>query len=98
QDSSWHVQELREPVETAEPVISDLIVTYSLGRFIYAFSAVVNRWDVLELPAGTTARPEVGVSGVTVEHDGHIYDFSAQKGKWHDLDVRTLRDAAETEK
>jgi RNA polymerase sigma factor (sigma-70 family) len=97
-DSRWHVQELRETVETAEPIISEQIITYSLGRYIYAFSTLANRWDVLELPVGANAKVVVGESSATLENDGHIYDFSVQKGKWADLDVRTILDDPETEK
>ena len=97
-DSTWHIQQLREPVEMAQPILSDKIVTYSLGRFIYAFSTVATKWDVLELPVGAKASAVVGPFTATVEHDGHIYDFSAQKGKWLDLDVRTLLDAPEAVK
>jgi hypothetical protein len=46
---------------------------------------------------GAKANVILGAGTATVEHDGHIYDFSAKKGKWLDLDVRTLLDAPETE-
>jgi RNA polymerase sigma factor (sigma-70 family) len=92
-DSRWQVQELREIVETASPLMGEQVIIYSLGRYIYAFSTIANRWDVLELPVGANAKVVVGAFTATVEHDGHIYDFSAEKGKWLDLDVRTLLDA-----
>ncbi len=94
-DSSWHTKELREPVELAHPVLSNQVVAYSLGRYVYAFSTVANRWDVLELP-GAKPQAVVDPSTASVEHGGHIYDFDAKHGKWLDLDVRTLLDAPET--
>ena len=95
-DSSWHTYELREPVESAVPVLGHQIVTYSLGRYVYAFSTVANRWDVLELPDGAKPQAVVGPLTASVEHGGHIYDFDGKTGKWLDLDVRTLLDAPET--
>ena len=97
-DSSWHTYELREPVESAVPVLGSQIVTYSLGRYVYAFSSVAKRWDVLELPDGAKPQAIVGPLTASVEHGGHIYDFDGNTGKWLDLDVRTLLDAPETTK
>jgi RNA polymerase sigma factor (sigma-70 family) len=97
-DSSWHTQELREPVESAVPVLGTQIVTYSLGRYVYAFSTQAKRWDVLELPEGAKPQAVVQTLTASVEHGGHIYDFDAKTGKWLDLDVRTLLDAPETTK
>jgi RNA polymerase sigma factor (sigma-70 family) len=95
-DSSWYTQDLREPVETAEPILGEQIVVYSLGSFVYAFSTVANRWDVLELPSGGKPHVIVEPSTATVESGGHIYDFYAKKGKWIELDVRSILDAPET--
>ena len=89
---------MREPVETAAPVLGDHIVTYSLGRYVYAFSTLAKKWDVLELPVGAEPNAAVGPTTATVEYGSHIYDFPAQTGKWLDLDIRTILDAPETGK
>ena len=59
-DSAWHTQELREPVETATPVVGNQIITYSLGRYVYAFSLAAKKWDILELPVGVESKVAVG--------------------------------------
>ena len=95
-DSSWYAQVLREPVESAQPVLGEQIVVYSLGRFVYAFSTVANRWDVLELPPGDKPKLNIEPATAIAESGGHIYDFYANKGKWIELDVRAILDAPET--
>jgi RNA polymerase sigma factor (sigma-70 family) len=102
-DGTWHIQELREPVETAKVVVNNhQFIVYSFGRFAYAFSTVAKSWDVLELPVGAKANLHLGQTPgylePSVEHDGHIYTFSVQKGKWLDLDVRTILETPEVKK
>jgi hypothetical protein len=42
-ESTWNTQALREPVETAEPVLREQIVVDTLGRFVYALSTVAKQ-------------------------------------------------------
>jgi hypothetical protein len=94
-DGSWHTQDLRDPTDKATPIVGQSLVAYGIGRHIYAFSAVANRWDVLELPAGVKPQPAVSFQWVTFEHDGHLYVFSGKTGKWVDIDTRSNADAQE---
>ena len=91
-DGNWHAQDLREPVNHAGPIVSNSLAAYGIGRRIYAFSSVANRWDTLELPEGAVAGPIVGVSAITCDHDGHLYVFSVKSGTWEDIDTRAVRD------
>ena len=97
-DGNWHAQDLREPTDHAGPIVSNSLAAYGIGRRIYAFSSVANRWGVLELPEGTTAGPIVGVSAITCDHDGHLYVFSVKSGTWEDIDTRAVRDNDDGEK
>ncbi|MGP0066320.1 MAG: hypothetical protein ACLQGP_22290 [Isosphaeraceae bacterium] len=91
----WHTQDLREPVKgEATPIVGAGVVVYGLGRYIYAFSAEAERWDVIELPKGVRAWPIVGTNTVTAEIPGHIYTFGGKTGKWNDLDIRALLETA----
>jgi RNA polymerase sigma factor (sigma-70 family) len=91
-DGNWHAQDLREPVNHAGPIVSNSLAAYGIGRRIYAFSSVANRWDTLELPEGAVAGPIVGVSAITCDHNGHLYVFSVKSGTWEDIDTRAVRD------
>ena len=61
----WHSQDLREPVEEAGPIVGPTLAAYGLGRRVYAFSAVANRWGVLELADGAVAQPILGTDAIT---------------------------------
>ena len=78
-NGTWHTQDLREPVKgQAMPIVGPGVVAYGLGRFIYAFSAEAQRWDVVELPKGVHGTPIVRANSVTVEVPGHIYTFGGR--------------------
>ncbi len=94
-DGSWHTQDLREPADEATPILGQSLVAYGIGRRLYAFSAIANRWDVLELAEGIKPQPVVGFEWVTFEHDGHLYIFSGKTGKWTDIDTRGNPDTPE---
>ncbi len=94
-DGSWHTQDLREPADEATPIVGQSLVAYGIGRRLYAFSAIANRWDVLELAEGIKPQPVVGIDWVTFEHDGHLYIFSGKTGKWTDIDTRGNPDTPE---
>ncbi len=74
-NGTWHTQDLREPVKgEAMPIVGPGVVAYGLGRYIYAFSAEAQRWDVAELPKGVHGTPIVGQNSVTVEAPRpHLY-------------------------
>jgi len=91
-DGTWYAQDLREPVDTAIPILSQSMAAYGIGRRIYAFSPVAKRWGVLELPEGAVAQPAIGNDAITCEHDGHLYVFSVKTGKWEDIDTRAIPD------
>jgi hypothetical protein len=95
-DGAWFPHDLREPVENnANPLVGPNGVVYALGRYVYAFSAALHRWSVLELPEGAQAAPTSGNDTVEVEHNGHLYIFSFRSGKWRDIDTRAILDADE---
>jgi len=89
---SWYPQKLREPVDQARAMVTTECAAYVLGRFVYAFSAHANRWDVLELPVGS--HPQVsGVSGgdeFKVEYGSHLYTFNVLSGQWDDIDFNAI--------
>jgi hypothetical protein len=94
-NGAWHIQDLREPVKgEATPILGPGVVAYGLGRYIYAFSAEAQRWDVVELPKGVRGVPIVGANSVTIEVPGHIYTFGGKTGKWNDLNIRALIETA----
>jgi hypothetical protein len=91
QNKSWYSKDLVEPVEgRATPLVSNTLAVYHLGRRIYAFSAMANRWDVLELPEGVSASPIVSNDIITVEYDGAIHTFAVHNGRWEHADAREL--------
>jgi hypothetical protein len=94
-ERTWYPLDLREPVEgRVSSTVGDTEVVYVLGRYIYAFSLIAQRWDVLELPKGAKpARRNFG--STSFEHDGHLYDFNAVTAKWRDIDLRAILDAPE---
>jgi hypothetical protein len=91
-------QDLREPVEGhATPVIGPDVAAYVLGRYAYAFSPTLNRWDVVELAAGHSKLPEVARGHAIVVAPGHIYTFTSKTGKWDHIDMHKLFDSGEGE-
>ena len=91
-------QDLREPVEgLAIAVVGPDVAAYVLGRYAYAFSPTLNRWDVVELAAGHPGWPEVGHGHATVVAPGHIYTFTSKTGKWDHIDMHKVFDSAEGE-
>jgi hypothetical protein len=98
----WHAQDLREPVDAATPMAGNFCVAYVLGRRVYAFSAVTNSWDVLELDLPEGSSPNVGQSEDTqafkVVSGSHIYTFNQNVGKWEDLDLNAILDGKSIEK
>jgi hypothetical protein len=90
-------QDLREPVVegTASPMVGPNVAAYVIGRYAYAFSPKLNRWDVAELAAGHSKYPEIGPGYATVVADGHVYTFSNKTGKWDHIDINKIFDSAE---
>jgi RNA polymerase sigma factor (sigma-70 family) len=89
---TWYPQDLREPAEEARPIMGSEIVAYVMGRYVYAFSASVHAWGVLELPVGS--QPTVSESDNTfkVELGSHIHTFNRLTGQWDDLDLNSILD------
>jgi hypothetical protein len=95
----WYVQDLREPADEAVPTQIDGVTIYCLGRYAYAFSGVVRRWDVLELPQGQFARPVVDQQkkAIIVRNDEHLYLFNAARGKWDDINLSEVLNGRQSE-
>jgi RNA polymerase sigma factor (sigma-70 family) len=91
----WCTQELREPVSVASPIVSNQSAAYKLGRYVYAFSSLVQRWDVIELPQDSHASPLASPDGfsVIIRAGSHLYEFNQNSGMWHDLDFNAILDA-----
>jgi hypothetical protein len=84
-------QDLRESVEgQVVPIVGPDVAVYVTGRYAYAFSPVLNRWDVAELAAGHEESPEVGSGRATVCAPGHIYTFSSKTGKWDHIIINNM--------
>ena len=96
----WYAQDLREPVDQAVPrQVFNRVTIYALGRHVYAFSSFVKRWDVLTLPEGEEASPDVDKQQMAnvVRTKGHLYMFNAGSGKWHDIDLSAILNAPPSE-
>jgi hypothetical protein len=96
-DGNWNAQDLREPAEEANPIVSGNMAAYRIGRRVYAFSTLAKRWDVLELPPGAVATVTVGSDAIVSPHGSHLYVFSSNTGTWEDIDMRAVP-AAQDEK
>lgn len=83
----WSSQEL-EPLEgiLAVPVVGDDLAAVRHGHYCYAYSTTLGTWDVLKLPAGELAVPQVG-DAVSV-HSASRGDFVFKNswGKWFSAD------------
>jgi RNA polymerase sigma factor (sigma-70 family) len=112
-DGKWYTQELRESFNgTANPIatlialfmgekarvpVSQTLVIYHLGRYVYTFQSMARSWDVLELPTGVGATVVTAPGGrPIVESDGHVYEFDIY-GRWKDIDLRAVLDASAVE-
>jgi RNA polymerase sigma factor (sigma-70 family) len=94
-EGRWFPIDLKEPAKgRAAPIVSSGQAVYSIGRRVYAFSAMTRSWDVLELPEGAKPNPTLFLNRTTVEHDDHISIFSVKSGKWADFDAGAGRVAA----
>lgn len=94
--ADWHPIDLREPVsKKASPVVHAEAAAYTLGRFVYAFSARAGRWDVLELPEGTSPSPSVQSDSITVDQGGTIHTFDYQTGLWTSINLAELLEAGD---
>lgn len=90
-DGIWNVQDLREPVSgQATPLVGPHVAVYRLGRYLYAFSSLKGKWDVIELPEGVDGIPSVSAHSAKVEAGGHIYTFSVESAEWSDLDLNAV--------
>jgi len=98
-DQGWYPQDLREPVDQADPRQIDGATIYSLGRYLYAFSERATRWDVLELPERKNwlVGQDLQRLTFTVKNDNHLYAFNLDEGKWHDIDLNAILNAPPSE-
>ncbi|MCA1686080.1 MAG: RNA polymerase sigma factor, partial [Planctomycetia bacterium] len=72
----WYPVDLREPTDTAMPVVGAGTAVYVIGQRVYAFASKAGAWDVIEFPDGVKPSPIVGADGsARYENDGHIYTF-----------------------
>lgn len=100
-DPGWSVQELREPVTEAEPVLAGGAVVYVLGHRIYTYSYIKNRWDILELPEGARPEPPIGdanhIGGIRLEYQGIVYSYNENTGEWSEFNTRAIPGETERE-
>ena len=86
----WYPIDLKEPAHgKATPVVGPTQAVYTIGRRVYAFSALAGRWGVLELPEGAKPTPAIYSNRTSVENGDHIYIFSSKTGLWSDLDANS---------
>ena len=85
--AEWLPQDLREPVTgRVLPMINQDLAVYSTGRFVYAFSALAKRWDVLE-PAEGPRSVQFYSTHFQVMVGSRLHIFSAWTGRWSHLDT-----------
>ena len=83
----WQVQELVEPTDQAVPMVGAGLVTYKVGRRVYAYAAEARRWDVLDLgPEPGPSVPNFYSNWATIESRGKLHTFSTRTGHWSTLD------------
>ena len=93
---TWYPMDLREPVDVALPTVGPGWVEYIIGRRHYLFNMPWKRWIVVEPPEGVNANLMRSPNGsYTCEHNGHIYTFDKNTGKWDDLDTKAILNAPE---
>ena len=91
----WSAQDLVEPFDekSAYPYSNANLAVYVLGRYIYAYSNLARRWDVLTLsrPLIRGARTpqasglDVDDHSVAVSQDGQLHIFPARTGRWQTI-------------
>jgi hypothetical protein len=102
----WYTQDLREPADGfVIPILTirefrqvglesgggpSPAFVYGAGRYGYGFSFEAKRWDVAELPEGSSAEPYQWGNPLVVEGGGHIFTFNSKIGKWDHLDLNAL--------
>ncbi|WP_406698714.1 sigma-70 family RNA polymerase sigma factor [Singulisphaera sp. Ch08] len=87
----WITCDLREPVNgVASPIVGKNVVVYRLGRYVYAFSSGVQRWDILELPKGFDSSSGLHGEAESYMVYGHMYSFDQTLGKWKDLNFNAI--------
>ncbi|MDR3619068.1 MAG: sigma-70 family RNA polymerase sigma factor [Paludisphaera borealis] len=89
QHGRWDVQELREPVKEATPVISGRMTVYALGRRLYTYSVAAGKWSVLELPEGATPQAKTNDQALTLRYGDKAYAYNVESGEWTVFDLRT---------
>lgn len=96
-EGNWFPIELKEPTSSASPIVGDNLVTYAIGRRVYAFSKLNKGWDVVELPRGSTPQPILMSQSVEFTQEGHLYTFHVNRGKWRDSNInpKAILDAPE---
>ena len=94
----WNVQELREPVTEAKPVLAGGAVLYVLGRRIYAYGYMTDRWSVLELPEGARLEPPTeNFRALRLEYEGIVYTYNQNTGEWTELDTNVAPEETKPE-
>ena len=90
----WSIQPL--DVEKGEqepilPIVSQNMVGLTVGKRVYAYSAVTGNWDELKILVGDGKNLAVGMEYITFIHGDFISMFSAQSGKWATLDRKLAK-------
>jgi hypothetical protein len=93
-DGKWYSQDLKEPTTQASPIVGPQEATYQLGRYIYIFSTLAQKWSVLELkraPANNGGGfPGMGgmQNGKMIVPEGDIlHVYNGKTGEWTHVDT-----------
>ncbi len=78
----WEILPM-EKQQLIRPIVGGgAVAAVRLDDSIAAYSGTKGWWDVLPLSKGNLASPVVDNDLVKIEDNGHLYTFSAAKGRW----------------
>ena len=63
------------------------LAAFAVGPRVYAFSAPLGKWDVLERKEGADGQPIVYRDYVLCEDDEQVYVFGAKTGRWDAIET-----------
>ncbi|MHC5543614.1 hypothetical protein ACYOEI_35770, partial [Singulisphaera rosea] len=91
QTGEWYTKEVEPPFKgDASPSVDGLTAFYVLGNRVYAFSTIVNKWDVVEMAKGSTPTRLKTPLGPGYQDGQSLYVFVVEEGKWERLDWETI--------
>ncbi len=100
----WYPVELKKPVRAVKAsIMGQGVVQLTAGEndeHCYIFNSTKKRWDELDLPEGASSAPFTTTFNgeeVRIEKNTNIYIYNFKDGKWRDVDLGKLLDAAESD-